>query len=63
MYADNIEQAEKELYTALEALEAGDLTYARSSAARAQSAITDAWRLRKTEVTLEYENKSVLGRR
>lgn len=50
MYADAVEEAERELYAALEALEQGNLTFARSSAARAQSAIVDAWRSRQQEV-------------
>jgi cellobiose-specific phosphotransferase system component IIA len=59
MYADSIEEAEKELYVALEALESGNLTFARSSTARAQSAIVEAWRLRQQEVANE-QTRAVL---
>lgn len=60
MYADSVEEAERELYTALEALEQGNLTFARSSAARAQSAIVEAWRLRQQEVANEQQTRAVL---
>jgi hypothetical protein len=58
MYGECVETAEQELYTAIEALERGDLTFARSSAARAQTAIVDAWRSRNHEVM--NETKTVL---
>lgn len=55
MYGQCVETAEQELYIALEALERGDLPFARSSAARAQSAIVDAWRSRNNESSNEIK--------
>lgn len=60
MYADSIEEAEHELWQALDALTDGNLPFARSSAARAQSAILSAWRQRDKEVENE-QKQSVLG--
>lgn len=62
MYADDIDSAEKELWNALLAVQAGDLPFARSSAARALSAIRDAWLSRKNEVENE-QNTRLLDRR
>ena len=61
MYGDCIETAEKELYAALEALESGNLQYARSSTARAQTAIVEAWRSRNNEVASE-QRSAILDR-
>lgn len=57
MYADEIQQAESELWQALTALQEGNLSFARSSAARAQSSIVQAFRLRKQELEHERENE------
>lgn len=38
-----LKQAQDELYTALEAIEKGDLPFARSSSQRASGLIIDAW--------------------
>lgn len=62
MYADEIEQANAELWQALDALETGNLTYARSYTARAQSAIVNAWRSRNEEVSDEQRH-AILERR
>lgn len=61
MYADEVKEAETELWTALDALQKGDLSFARSSAARAQSAIVQAYRLRNKEVEDEREKQRLLA--
>jgi HEPN domain-containing protein len=45
-YDDLIKAAENELYTALTALETGDLPWARSSSARAASYVVEAHQAR-----------------
>lgn len=50
--------AEEELYTALEALEKGDLPFARSSAARAQGLINEAHKARAKAEGIEPKQKA-----
>lgn len=45
-HADWLAQAEAELYAALQALQDNDLPFVRSSAARAQDFVLQAWRSR-----------------
>lgn len=40
-----LKQAQEELYTALQAIEEGNLPFARSSSQRASNMITEAWKL------------------
>lgn len=54
-YRGKIEEIENELYTALQALEKGDLCFVHSSASRARSYTQNLWRLIRTP---QEENKN-----
>jgi cellobiose-specific phosphotransferase system component IIA len=60
-YGMTVESAEKELYAALDALEVGNLSFARSSAARAQRAIDEAHRIIRREEFNDSQEQRVLG--
>ena len=44
--AEKLDQAKEELYQAIQALEDGDLPFARSSSQRASGLVIEAWQLR-----------------
>lgn len=48
-YKALLEQVERELYDALQALEDGDLPTVRSCTARAENDVIDAWKVKRAE--------------
>lgn len=55
-YDDLKQYIEKELYTAIEALDDNDLPFARSSVDRAKSGILEAWRHKNASKPERYIN-------